>query len=283
MTRSTVTQRSAKNAIACPNNATHVTPFFVVENLEVRQPADVVDREVRALPPRLAGPAIAMLAARDPTWSFEPPSCLTSIMDQLRDGDGNTGSAAPAARAATAVAGPDGPAPHTPVEGSTPSSAAILVRRSWSNASVAAVRSSRRSCRQCDSRPDAVPMTRSVIGSPARHRASDNRCVPNSRPLPRFLDGPTLFVHALAHQLTHERCQLGVTVQFHGSPWGEGDFSTPESQGDPTDERGWDLQTPTPTASTGSSACWGPAIRALCRSRDARSAGSSRRASTRGR
>jgi hypothetical protein len=31
-------------------------------------------------------------------------------------------------------------------------------------------------------------------------------------------------------------------VQLHGSPWDEGGFSTPESQGDPTDERGWDLQ-----------------------------------------
>jgi glucose/arabinose dehydrogenase len=31
-------------------------------------------------------------------------------------------------------------------------------------------------------------------------------------------------------------------VQLHGSPWGEGGFSTPESQGDPPDERGWELQ-----------------------------------------
>ena len=31
-------------------------------------------------------------------------------------------------------------------------------------------------------------------------------------------------------------------MQLHGSPWDESGFSTLESQGDPPDERGWDLQ-----------------------------------------
>jgi hypothetical protein len=44
------------------------------------------------------------------------------------------------------------------------------------------------------------------------------------------------------HQRPTMRRQAGVSAQLPGSPWGEGGLSTPNPQGDPPDERGWDLQ-----------------------------------------
>jgi Sigma-70 region 2 len=103
----------------------------------------------------------------------------------------------------------------------------------------------RRTSRERARFADLVPFSvqpETIVVATKKHRPLPCRILEIRDPLRGLADRPTIFIDTPTQQLSRERRQPGVTVQLHGSPWDEGGFSTPESQGDPPDERGWDLQ-----------------------------------------